>query len=259
MNALEPAVNPVQMSPEINELATALSIAQGEIDNPSKNAQNPYFKSQYADLAEVLNVVRPAFSRNGLSIIQMPSIVGEGYTLMKEPVDPANPDGPQKVSVGGTVAVTTMVAHKSGQWLSTTVHAPVLGSNPSQELGKVVTYLRRYCASAMAAVAQEDNDGNDEHQRAGMQSRAYAPPAAVQQAPRRRSPAPISMPQLKRLKMLIEQSGADEARLVEHFNAQSLDRIANDRFEEAEKMLQVKIRQNEAVKQEAAPEAPPEE
>ena len=46
----------------IAELAKALAKAQGEIENASKNAANPHFKSKYADLAEVLNTVRPVFS-----------------------------------------------------------------------------------------------------------------------------------------------------------------------------------------------------
>ena len=42
-------------SNEISELAKALAAAQGELENASKNAANPHFKSKYADLAEVLN------------------------------------------------------------------------------------------------------------------------------------------------------------------------------------------------------------
>ena len=35
-----------------------------------KNAKNPHFKSKYADLAELLNTVRPVFSSHGLAIVQ---------------------------------------------------------------------------------------------------------------------------------------------------------------------------------------------
>ena len=52
------------------ELFAALAKAQGEIENASKNAANPHFKSKYADLAEVLNTIRPTFATNGLSMIQ---------------------------------------------------------------------------------------------------------------------------------------------------------------------------------------------
>jgi hypothetical protein len=38
--------------------------------------KNPHFKSKYADLAELLNTVRPVFSIHGLAIVQMPSFDG---------------------------------------------------------------------------------------------------------------------------------------------------------------------------------------
>ena len=59
----------MKMSESINEIATALAAAQAEIQNPSKSAENPFFKSRYADLAEVLNVVRPAFTKHNLSAV----------------------------------------------------------------------------------------------------------------------------------------------------------------------------------------------
>ena len=62
----------MKTSNEINEIATALAAAQGEIENPTKNADNPFFKSKYADLAEVLGVVRPVFAKQQLSVVQMP-------------------------------------------------------------------------------------------------------------------------------------------------------------------------------------------
>ena len=65
----------------IAELAKALAKAQGEIENASKNAANPHFKSKYADLAEVLNTVRPVFSSHGLSVLQMPSLTAVSPAL----------------------------------------------------------------------------------------------------------------------------------------------------------------------------------
>jgi len=61
-------------SDSIVELSKAMSIAQGELTNADKNATNPHFKSKYADLAEILNTVRPILSKNGLSVIQMPTL-----------------------------------------------------------------------------------------------------------------------------------------------------------------------------------------
>ena len=110
----------MKSSAELNELATALSKAQGIIQNPSKDAANPFFKSKYADLADVLNVVRPAFSECGLSVVQMP------------------------VNVDGNVGVVTRLMHSSGQWLEDSIDIPLQGKNIAQDAGSTITYLRRH-------------------------------------------------------------------------------------------------------------------
>ena len=45
----------MQRSESINEIAAALAKAQAEIVAAEKNAENPHFKSNYADLAAVWN------------------------------------------------------------------------------------------------------------------------------------------------------------------------------------------------------------
>ena len=122
-------------SDSIKELATALAKAQGEIENASKNATNPHFRSQYADLAEVLNTVRPALSKHGLSVSQWPSYDN------------------------GMASVETILAHSSGEWISSIASAPVMKHDP-QGVGSALTYLRRYSLAAVAGIAQEDDDGN---------------------------------------------------------------------------------------------------
>lgn len=119
----------------IAELAKALAKAQGEIENASKNAANPRFESKYADLAEVLNTVRPVFSSHGLSVLQMPSFDG------------------------GIASVETLLMHTSGEWISNTCSAPV-SKNDAQGVGSAITYLRRYSLAAFACIAQEDDDAN---------------------------------------------------------------------------------------------------
>jgi hypothetical protein len=60
----------MKMSENINELATALVVAQGLIQNPTKSVSNAFFKSKYADLAGVIDVCRPAFTEAGIAVIQ---------------------------------------------------------------------------------------------------------------------------------------------------------------------------------------------
>ena len=116
------------------ELFAALSKAQGEIENASKNAANPHFKSKYADLAEILNTTRPVFAKHGLSLSQFP-----GFD-------------------GSLASVTTLVGHASGGYISA-VASCVPAKTDAQGIGSATTYLRRYGAAAAAGIAQEDDDG----------------------------------------------------------------------------------------------------
>lgn len=151
----------MQKSESIKELATALAKAQGEIENASKNSNNPAFKSKYADLAEVLNTVRPVLAKNGLSVAQFPSLEGT------------------------TAHVETLLMHSSGEWISNTASAP-LTKQDAQGVGSVTTYLRRYSLAALTGVAQEDDDGN---------SAATKPPSHAHQQHARQPEAPATYPQ----------------------------------------------------------------
>lgn len=117
------------------ELFKALSSAQAEIQNAGKNASNPHFKSKYADLAEVLTTIRDTFPKHGLSLIQSPHFDGS------------------------MASVTTMVAHASGGYITSTASC-VPAKSDAQGIGSATTYLRRYSGAAMAGIAQEDDDGN---------------------------------------------------------------------------------------------------
>ena len=59
-------------SESIKEIATALSAAQGSLQDATKNAKNPHFKSDYADLSHVLEAIRPALKAQNLSVVQLP-------------------------------------------------------------------------------------------------------------------------------------------------------------------------------------------
>jgi hypothetical protein len=117
------------------ELFTALAKMQGEVENATKGSLNPHFKSKYADLAEVLNTVRPVLAANGLSVVQSPSF-------------------------DGTVAhVTTTIAHSGGGYIYGRMSC-IPAKQDGQGIGAATTYLRRYSLAAICGIAQEDDDGN---------------------------------------------------------------------------------------------------
>src|SRR5574343_581531 len=117
------------------ELFAALANAQMEMENATKGSINPHFRSKYADLAEVLNTIRPVFAKHGLSLIQSTAFDG------------------------AMVHVHSVLAHASGGMVSSTASC-IPAKTDAQGVGAATTYLRRYSAAVMGGIAQEDDDGN---------------------------------------------------------------------------------------------------
>lgn len=122
-------------SASVAALFGALSLFQGEVSAPTKSSVNPHFKSRYADLAEVLETARGTLAKHGLALVQ-------------------SAESAEK----GAVRITTMLTHKSGEWLRSTLDMPVAQNTP-QAVGSAVTYGRRYAAMAMLGLAADDDDG----------------------------------------------------------------------------------------------------
>lgn len=120
-------------SETINELATALAKAQGEIASASKSSENPHFRSRYADLASVWDACRASLSKNGLSVIQTVGQDEAGFVL------------------------NTTLCHSSGQWIESQMHL-LLAKQDMQGLGSAITYARRYSLASIVGVAQDDDD-----------------------------------------------------------------------------------------------------
>lgn len=126
----------MNQSNEINELATALSKAQGEMQTAIKDKLNPFFKSMYADLGSVWDVARPVLSKNGLAVVQTTEMNGNEIIM-----------------------VTTLI-HSSGQWMKSFLPL-ILSKRDSQGIGAAITYLRRYSLSAIVGVVCDDDDDGE--------------------------------------------------------------------------------------------------
>ncbi len=138
------------LSENIAELAKALATAQGKIVNAAKNQDNPHFKSKFADLAGVWDVIRLPLSENGLSVVQLPR------------------------AQGNQVTITTILLHSSGQ--SVTNELTLSARDASiQSIGSAITYGRRYALQAVCGVAQEDED-DDGNAAQGVADKAAAAP-----------------------------------------------------------------------------------
>src|SRR5690606_30421126 len=65
-------------SESITELAKALSAFQGELIQPKKTSDNPFFKSKFVPLEEVVKTINTFGPKHGLSFTQWPSTNAEG-------------------------------------------------------------------------------------------------------------------------------------------------------------------------------------
>ena len=122
-------------SESIKSLAIALNKAQGEMGGAAKGANNPFFKSKYADLGSVVQAIKEPFANNGLSYVQLP------------------------VEDNGRIGIETILMHSSGEWLSGSFTVQ-LSKQDAQGAGSAITYCRRYSLQAVAGIPSEDDDGN---------------------------------------------------------------------------------------------------
>lgn len=123
----------MEKSESLKELATALCKFQSEVEKIKKNSENPFFKSKYADLSSILDVIREPLVKNNLSFVQFPS---------------------------GENGLTTMLMHTSGEYIQE-CYTMKPAKNDPQGLGSAITYQRRYALGAILGLnIDEDDDGN---------------------------------------------------------------------------------------------------
>ena len=124
-------------SEQLNELFTALAKAQLEMEAANKSADNPFFKSKYADLEEVVKASRPYVAKHGLCVAQ---------PIIKDS--------------NGIPDLHTILGHSSGQWMKSVV-ALTPPKSDIQSFGSYVTYQRRYSYASIIGVVTTDDDGEE--------------------------------------------------------------------------------------------------
>lgn len=114
----------------------SIATAQGEFKTVEKSASNPHFKSKFAPLDNIIEMLRPVLPKHGLSFLQFTDTDETG------------------------IIVETVIAHESGEWVSGRLRMPAVKQDP-QGYGSALTYGRRYgLAAAFGIVSDEDVDGN---------------------------------------------------------------------------------------------------
>ena len=125
----------MKKSQTIKNLATAFIKAQAEMSGAKKSAKNPFFKSSYANLEEVINCAKEPFANHGLGFMQFP------------------------ISSEGHAGVETVIIHESGEWISGDFLLKCVKGDP-QAGGSAITYARRYGLQSACGIPSEDDDGN---------------------------------------------------------------------------------------------------
>src|SRR6202161_1767545 len=132
-------------SESIGAIAAALAKAQAELTNPEKSlvatirASHPRDHDQtfrYAALSSGLDIVRKALGGREIATVQTTAIDKEA----------------------GLIRLTTMLAHSSGEWLSSEWPVCAISETGApRRMGAALTYARRYALFTLVGIAGEDD------------------------------------------------------------------------------------------------------
>ena len=121
----------MQKSESIQNLTQGLAKFHAMVGRISKDAKNPFFKSNYASLPHIITEVAEPLEKAGLILSQFP-----------------NGDG-----------LTTMLIHaESGEFISATYTLQVVRQNDPQAQGSAISYARRYAITSVLNLAISDDD-----------------------------------------------------------------------------------------------------
>ena len=121
----------MERSPSIQNLTQGLAKFHAMVGRISKDAKNPFFKSNYASLPHIIDEITEPLEKAGLILSQFP-----------------NGDG-----------LTTMLIHaESGEFISATYTLQVVRQNDPQAQGSAISYARRYAITSVLNLAISDDD-----------------------------------------------------------------------------------------------------
>lgn len=132
-------------SESIKNLSKALLKAQMQMGSAKKDAKNPFFKSTYADLPTVMEVVKTPLNESGIIVLQ-PSSHRDGKNFI----------------------TTTLIHSDTGEWMESETEVVVATKLDKegrtlvdpQMFGAAQTYARRFGLQSMLFIPAEDDDGN---------------------------------------------------------------------------------------------------
>src|SRR4030081_2456191 len=132
-------------SDTIGNISGALAKAQAELINPEKSLvatiRSPFTQEsdrniRYAQLSSGLEIVRKSLGRHEIATFQTTAIDKDT----------------------GLVRLTTVLAHSSGEWVSSEWPiCPISDTASPHRIGAALTYARRYALFTLVGIAGEDD------------------------------------------------------------------------------------------------------
>src|SRR3954463_837776 len=132
-------------SESIGSIAGALAKAQAELVNPEKSLSGTITVSgpgggerafRYAPLSAGLEILRMSLGKHEIATVQTTAIDTQA----------------------GLVSLTTVLAHSSGEWISSEWPVcPVSETASPRRMGAALTYARRYALFTLVGIAGEDD------------------------------------------------------------------------------------------------------
>jgi hypothetical protein len=200
-------------SENVAAIATALTKAQTELSNPEKAMIGTVYNTRsdspqsfrYASLSSGLDIIRKVLGGQQIAIAQTTDI------------DRAN----------GTVNLTTLLLHTSGEWISSDWPVCQLSETSApRRMGAALTYARRYALFTMVGIAGEDDldapdIANDELKVGKTAEADLAPRSGAEPAPARSSQFRAGNPAAPpaREKLSAEESAAARAQLIQEIHS----------------------------------------
>lgn len=130
-------------SATIGAIAKALSAAQAELKNPTKDkvatidSNKGRFKYSYTDFAGALDMIRPVLSKQGLAFTQNPFVVEGNYVMLD-----------------------SRLLHESGEWIGNVYPVGLVADH--RTLGSAMSYARRHAGFPLLGIQGEDEDDDAE-------------------------------------------------------------------------------------------------
>lgn len=104
---------------------------QKNIGKLTKDADNPFFKSKYADINQLIELSNPLFHNQNLIVLQ---------------------------PIHGNTLLTQVIDVDTGEKIESSLELPQ--SQDPQKIGSAITYYRRYTLKALLNIQEEDDDAN---------------------------------------------------------------------------------------------------